>query len=96
LAKALSDRGMKDGVQVNSVLPGPVMTGRRESYLEHWAPAHNVSVEEAGGRFLSEAGIERYGRPEEIADLMAYLVSPAARWMTGCAIRMDGGEVKSI
>jgi 3-oxoacyl-[acyl-carrier protein] reductase len=96
LAKALSDRGMKDGVQVNSVLPGPVMTGRRESYLEHWAPGHNVSVEEAGGRFLSEAGIERYGRPEEIADLMAYLVSPAARWMTGCAIRMDGGEVKSI
>jgi 3-oxoacyl-[acyl-carrier protein] reductase len=96
LAKALSDRGMKDGVQVNSVLPGPVMTGRRESYLEHWAPGHNVSVEEAGGRFLSEAGIERYGRPKEIADLMAYLVSPAARWMTGCAIRMDGGEVKSI
>jgi 3-oxoacyl-[acyl-carrier protein] reductase len=96
LAKALSDRGLKDGVQVNSVLPGPVMTGRRESYLEHWAPAHNVSVEEARGRFLAEAGIERYGRPEEIADLMAYLVSPAARWMTGCAIRMDGGEVKSI
>jgi 3-oxoacyl-[acyl-carrier protein] reductase len=96
LAKAFSDRGLKDGVQVNSVLPGPVMTGRRESYLKHWAPAHNVSIEEARGKFLAEAGIERYGRPEEIADLMAYLVSPGARWMTGCAIRMDGGEVKSI
>ena len=55
-----------------------------------------MSVEEARGKFLADAGIERYGRPEEIADLMAYLVSPAARWMTGSAIRMDGGEVKSI
>ncbi len=36
LAKAFSDRGIADGVQVNSVLPGPVMTGRRRSYLAHW------------------------------------------------------------
>ena len=96
LSKAFSDKGLKDGVQVNSVLPGPVMTGRRESYLERWAPAHNVSVEEARVKFLSDVGIERYGRPEEIADLMAFLVSPGTRWMTGSAIRMDGGEVKSI
>lgn len=96
LAKAFSDRGLKDGVQVNSVLPGPVMTGRREAYLARWAPAHNVSVEDARQNFLSDVGIERYGRPEEIADLMAFLVSPGARWMTGSAIRMDGGEVKSI
>jgi NAD(P)-dependent dehydrogenase (short-subunit alcohol dehydrogenase family) len=47
-------------------------------------------------KFLSDVGIERYGRPEEIADLMAFLVSPGTRWMTGSAIRMDGGEVKSI
>jgi NAD(P)-dependent dehydrogenase (short-subunit alcohol dehydrogenase family) len=96
LAKAFSDRGLKDGVQVNSVLPGLVMTDRRESYLAHWAPAHNVSVKDAKEKFLSDIGIERYGRPEEIADLMAFLVSPGARWMTGSAIRMDGGEVKSI
>ncbi len=37
MAKAFSDRGIADGVQVNSVLPGPVMTGRRRSYLQHWA-----------------------------------------------------------
>lgn len=96
LAKAFADKGLKDGVQVNSVLPGPVMTGRRKSYLKHWAPLHDVSVEEAEDRFLRETGISRYGQPEEIADLMAYLVSPAARWMTGSAIRMDGGEVPSV
>ncbi|TDG08136.1 SDR family oxidoreductase [Paraburkholderia guartelaensis] len=96
LAKAFSDRGIADGVQVNSVLPGPVMTGRRQSYLEHWAPLHDMSVEEATARFPAEAGIARYGTPEEIAELMAFIVSPAAHWMTGTTLRMDGGEVKSI
>lgn len=96
LAKAFSDRGIADGVQVNSVLPGPVMTGRRRSYLEHWAPLHDMTVAEAMERFPREAGIARYGQPEEIAELMAFLVSPAARWMTGAMLRMDGGEVKSV
>ena len=96
LAKAFSDRGITDGVQVNSVLPGPVMTGRRRSYLEHWASIHNVTVAEATTKFPKDAGIARYGEPEEIAELMAFLVSPGARWMTGSTLRMDGGEVKSI
>jgi len=96
LAKAFSDRGIRDGIQVNSVLPGPVMTGRRRSYLQHWAPLHDMTVEEAMANFPKEAGIARYGEPEEIAELMAFLVSPGARWMTGSSLRMDGGEVKSI
>ena len=96
MAKAFSDRGITDGVQVNSVLPGPVMTGRRRSYLQHWAPLHNMTVEQATANFPKEAGIARYGEPEEIAELMAFLVSPGARWMTGSTLRMDGGEVKSI
>ena len=96
MAKAFSDRGISDGVQVNSVLPGPVMTGRRQSYLQHWAPLHDMTVEEATARFPQEACIARYGEPEEIAELMAFLVSPGARWMTGSTLRMDGGEVKSI
>ncbi len=96
LAKAFSDQGIEDGVQVNSVLPGAVMTGRRRSYLEHWAPLHKMTVEEATAKFPKEAGIARYGEPEEIAELMAFLVSPGARWLTGSMVRMDGGEVKSI
>jgi 3-oxoacyl-[acyl-carrier protein] reductase len=96
LAKAFSDRGVADGVQANSVLPGPAMTGRRRSYLEHWAPLHATTVEQATANFPKEAGIARQGEPEEIAALMAFLVSPGAHWMTGSALRMDGGEVKSV
>jgi len=65
------------------------MTGRRRSFFEKWAPAHNLTVEEAIRKFSEEAGIARFGKPEETADLLAYLVSPAARWM-------DGGEIKGI
>jgi NAD(P)-dependent dehydrogenase (short-subunit alcohol dehydrogenase family) len=71
LAKAFAEQGIKDGVQVNSVVPGAVMTGRRESFFKKWAPAHNLTVEEAMKKFPEEVGIARFGKPEEIADLMA-------------------------
>jgi len=96
LAKAFAEQGIKDGVQVNSISPGAVMTGRRQSFFEKWAPAHNLTVEEAIKKFPEQAGITRLGKPEEIADLMAYQVSPAAKWMTGSSVRIDGGEIKSI
>jgi 3-oxoacyl-[acyl-carrier protein] reductase len=96
LAKAFAEQGIKDGVQVNSVVPGPVMTGRRRSFLDRWAPAHGMSVEDATKHFPEEAGIARYGEPEEIAGLMAYLVSKEARWLTGASVRMDGGEIKGV
>ena len=96
LAKAFAEQGIKDGVQVNSVSPGAVMTGRRQSFFEKWAPAHNLTVEEAIKKFPEQVGISRFGKPEEIADLMSYLVSPAAKWMTGASVRIDGGEIKGI
>jgi 3-oxoacyl-[acyl-carrier protein] reductase len=96
LAKAFAEQGIKDGVQVNSVAPGAVMTGRRRSFFESWAPAHNLSVEDAIQKFPEKAGITRFGTPEEIADLMSYLLSPAAKWITGASVRMDGGEIKTI
>jgi 3-oxoacyl-[acyl-carrier protein] reductase len=96
LAKSFAEQGIKDGVQVNSISPGAVMTGRRQAFFEKWAPAHNLSVEEAIKKFPEQAGIARFGKPEEIADLMGYLVSPTAKWMTGASVRMDGGEIKAI
>jgi 3-oxoacyl-[acyl-carrier protein] reductase len=96
LAKAFADRGLEDGVQVNSLSPGAIMTGRRLSMLEKAAAARKVGVEDFKQQFLRQAGINRFGEPEEIAGLMAFAVSPAARWLTGTVLRMDGGEVKSV
>ena len=62
-----------------------------EQYLQA-----GMSAEEAMKQFPEKAGIARYGKPEEVADLMAYMVSPAAKWMTGTSVRMDGGEIKGI
>jgi 3-oxoacyl-[acyl-carrier protein] reductase len=71
------------------------MTGRRLGMIDTWGEAHRVPVEEAKQSLLSQSGIARYGEPQDIAELTAYLVSPAARWITGTQIRIDGGEVKS-
>jgi len=62
-------------------------------------PLGTTSQYDRGGsdlEFPQEVGIARYGEPEEIAELMAFLVSPGARWMTVSTLRIDGGEVKSI
>lgn len=96
LAKAFAEQGIKDGVQVNSVVPGPIMTERRKTFMQKWAPAHGMTVEEATKKFPAQAGISRYGTAEEVADLMAFLVSPAAKWLTGSSVRIDGGEIKGI
>jgi 3-oxoacyl-[acyl-carrier protein] reductase len=96
LAKAFAEQGITDGVQVNSILPGAVMTERRRAFFEQWAPAHGMTVDAAIAAFPARVGTARLGSPEEIADLMAYLVSPAAKWMTGAAVRIDGGEIKGV
>lgn len=96
LAKAFAERGSGCGVQVNSVLPGPVMTDRRRSMLEKFGAARNLGFDDAVASFAREAGISRYGTPEDVAALIAFLVSPSARWMTGTAVRMDGGEIKAV
>lgn len=96
LAKAFAEEGLRDSVQVNSVSPGAVMTPRRLSMIGKWAAAHEVGIDQAKQTLLMKAGISRYGEPQDIAELMAFLVSPAARWLTGTQLRIDGGEVKSI
>ena len=62
--------------------------------LSKYAASHNLPLNDAMHCYAVEAGISRYGHPEEIADLIAFLVFPAARWMTGAAVRMDGGRSK--
>ena len=64
--------------------------------LEKSATARQVDIDTAKADFLRQAGIKRFGSPEEIADLVAFAVSPPARWMTGTVLRMDGGEIRTV
>lgn len=96
LAKAFAEKGVRDGVQVNSMLPGAILTERRRSMLEKSAKQQGITLQESIERFPEKVGITRLGTPEEIANLLAYLVSAGARWLTGTAIRMDGGEVRGV
>jgi NAD(P)-dependent dehydrogenase (short-subunit alcohol dehydrogenase family) len=74
------------------------MTGRRRSYLEYWAPSHGMSVEVAIDTFPQKAEIQRFVQPDEIAELMAFVISPAAPRMTGSTLRMGRrrGEARLI
>jgi 3-oxoacyl-[acyl-carrier protein] reductase len=96
LAKAFADRGIGDGVQVNTILPGSVMTGRRLTMLHGYADTHGLSLDAAIDRFAAETGIARYGQPEDIANAIAFLFAPESQWVTGSALRVDGGETKVL
>jgi 3-oxoacyl-[acyl-carrier protein] reductase len=96
LSKAFANRGLIDGVQVNTVSPGAIMTRRRMGMIERVAATKGISIESARQDYLDHAHISRYGEPEEIAELIAFCVSPKMRWMTGSVLRMDGGETSSL
>lgn len=96
LTKALADRGVTDGIQVNALNPGPVRTDRFARTLAARADAEGVDAAEAEKRMVQTAGITRVGEPEDIAALAAFVVSPAGRLLQGALIDIDGGQTKTI
>ncbi|HEY3835383.1 MAG TPA: SDR family oxidoreductase [Bryobacteraceae bacterium] len=94
--KAIADLGIADGVQVNAISPGAVRTDRLRIRLTRIAQEQQVNLAEAERRFTKESGIARVGEPEDIAELVAYLVSPQGRFLQGSLIDIDGGQTKTI
>lgn len=64
--------------------------------LARYAETHHLPHEQGAAHFASASGIARFGQPEEIAEAVAFLVSSRAAWINGIALRVDGGETKSL
>ena len=96
LTKALAEQGIADGVQVNAINPGRIKTDRLTGRLRSLAAEQGIGVPEAERRMIGQAGITRFAEPEEVADFVAYLVSPQGRFFQGSLIDLDGGETKTI
>lgn len=84
--KAMAEKGIQEGVQVNAINPGPVRTARLAAQLK--------GTDEAG--FLQQHKIARIGEPEDIAALVAFILSPHGRLLQGALIDADGGSTKTI
>jgi len=93
-SKALAEKGLQDDVNVNWIHPGLTVTERMERILADRAAQQGKTVEQIQNQLISAEGIRRLGRPEDIAELVAFLCSPEARHLHGTGIALDGGGAK--
>jgi 3-oxoacyl-[acyl-carrier protein] reductase len=94
--KALAQIGTRDGVAVNAISPGPILTDRLKTRIGNAARERKVGEDEAAAAVMREMGVARFGRPEEVADLACYLASRRARFLQGAIVDIDGGVTKAI
>ena len=96
LTKSLAAAGLKEGIQVNAVNPGAVRTERLEKRLSALAASRNLSLAAAERVFIESEQVTRIGEPEDIANLVLFLVTPQGRFVHGALIDADGGATKTI
>jgi 3-oxoacyl-[acyl-carrier protein] reductase len=96
LAKSLSLELGKDRIRVNNVLPGLIMTDRQRQMMGVWAQRLGKSFEETKRLREAEVPLGCVGEPEDVANLILFLASERARYITGASIQVDGGVVRSL
>ncbi len=96
LTKALADRGVRDGVRVNAVNPGSIVTDRLQIRINNYAHEKNITPEEASQQMPHEMKITRFGEPNEIARAVAFLASPRASYIQGALLDVDGGVTRAL
>lgn len=95
-AKTLADELAPDGITVNNILPGFTRTERLKNLFRNKAEKAGKSFEEIEKGALAGVPMGRFAEPEEIANVLAFLASPAAGYVTGVSIPVDGGRTRSI
>jgi 3-oxoacyl-[acyl-carrier protein] reductase len=96
LAKILSNQYSKFGVLVNNVCPGHYLTKRQEEIIKKRSAERNVTAEEYITQHSNEIPAGRFGKPEELANMIVFLCSEKASYVTGSTISVDGGLIKGL
>jgi 3-oxoacyl-[acyl-carrier protein] reductase len=91
LTKTLADQVAGDGILVNAILPGHFLTDRQRHLGEIRAEQQGITLDEYFARTQAAIPLGRYGRPEELASVAAFLCSERASYLTGASIQVDGG-----
>ena len=95
-AKTLAGELGRDGITVNNILPGATRTGRLEAIIATRAAASGRSAAEVTEEMVREIPLGRIGAPAEIAAAVVFLASPAASYITGVSLPVDGGRISSL
>lgn len=99
VSRGLAESVAGTGITVNSVLPGPTKSRGVADFVEELARSSGKSIAQVEAEFFEKVRpsslIKRFGTPEEVASLVAYVASALASATTGAALRVDGGVVKS-
>lgn len=97
-SKALANELGPKGIRVNLVSPGVVKTPLMLEFIENIATASNIPVDEAFKVVMDKVGVPlgRMAEPEEIADIVTFLASPRAKYITGINYSVDGGAIPTV
>jgi 3-oxoacyl-[acyl-carrier protein] reductase len=93
-AKTLSTQVGPDGITVNTVCPGWTRTARVDGLFDKQAAETGKSVAEIEAAMVMQVPLRRVGEPEDIANMVVFLASQAAAYVTGTAVQVDGGIVQ--
>lgn len=95
-AKTMANELAVHGITVNNVLPGATSTARLSSIIANKSQKANLELSAVEAEMLHEIPMRRFGQPEEVAAMAAFLTTPAAAYITGQSICVDGGRTGSI